>query len=58
MKEFRRTLPGLYPKGSPGYSDPSARQGHYIKAEDKDEALDKMLKRFPEETLFHIQEWR
>lgn len=57
-KEFRCTLPGRYPEGSPGFSDPSARQGYYIKAEDKDEALGIMVERFSDETLFHIEEWK
>jgi hypothetical protein len=36
--EYRCTFPARYPMGSPGYSDPTARQGYYVDAANSDDA--------------------
>lgn len=45
--------------GCPGHMDKSARQGHYIEAESRDEAIQKMAKQYPDEVVpgFDIQLW-
>jgi hypothetical protein len=42
MNEYRCTFPRYYPKGSLGHNNPSARQGHYVKANNHSELMDKM----------------
>jgi hypothetical protein len=32
VKMFRFTIPSLYPAGTLGHTDPSARQGYYVPA--------------------------
>lgn len=56
--EFRCTLPARYEKGCPGYSDPAARQGHYVHCGTEEEALAEMKLRFPDETWFQIGRWK
>lgn len=34
-REWRVTIPGRYGPGTPGHTDPSARQGHYVGAVDE-----------------------
>ncbi len=59
MKEYRCTRNALYSHSCIGHDDITARQGHYIKAQSKEEAWEKMAIRFPEEVAegFTIQEW-
>lgn len=54
---YRVTRPEAYSVNTPGFNDPSARQGHYIKADSKELALAEMSKRFPNEKNFDVQEW-
>ena len=39
--EYRLTLPGKYPRNSPGHEDASVRQGYYVKAPTWQEAVKK-----------------
>lgn len=59
MKEYRCTRNALYSHNCIGHDDITARQGHYIKAQSKEEAWEKMAIRFPEEVAegFTVQEW-
>lgn len=57
-KEYRCTLPELYPKGSDGYKDPSKRQGHYYYARDAEHAREKMQERFPTAKAIDVELWK
>jgi hypothetical protein len=56
MNEYRLTRPHLYQCDCPGRTDPSARQGHYVHAENINAAADKLRKAFPAER-FDVQYW-
>lgn len=59
MIQYRVTRPFVYSFGTPGYSDPSARQGYYVSANDTEEAtaiIRKRLKLSRTEKL-DIQKW-
>ena len=60
MKEYRCTRNALYSHQCIGRDDLTARQGHYIQANDPEEAWQKMAIRFPEEAEagFTVQEWQ
>ena len=49
MNEYRLTRNQMYPEGCMGFTDLSARQGHYIDAENAAEALEKMHQRYPDD---------
>ena len=56
MKTYRVTFPLSYPKGSLGFEDVSARQGHYISADSSREAARKSLEKMPRGwQLVHVQ---
>lgn len=55
--EYRCTRDALYPAGTVGHSDLSAREGHYITAKNPQMALMLMALRFPGEESFTIQPW-
>lgn len=59
MNEYRCTRRRPYPKGTPGFTDPGARQGYYIRAESESEALAKMHDKFPREAVdgFDVSLW-
>lgn len=56
MPNFRITRASFYDKGTPGHTDPSARQGYYVEAEDAKHALWAAAREFPGETL-DCQSW-
>lgn len=45
QKTYRVTRPNVYGPGTPGYKDPSARQGHYVNAHSIEEAENKIRER-------------
>lgn len=47
LRIFRCTRPTLYGPGCAGHKDRTARQGYYIKALTKEQAMRVMLKDFP-----------
>lgn len=53
MKEYRctRTTPygRAYSEGAPAFKDLSARQGHYVFAQDEVDAYNQLAKKFPED---------
>jgi len=53
MKEFRCTritpFGHAYAPNSPAFKDKSARQGHYVHAQDEVEAYNKLAKEFPKD---------
>jgi hypothetical protein len=51
MKKFRCTFPGLYPPGSIGHKDPSARQGHYFEAHSPEHAAEVVAEEMPSADL-------
>lgn len=55
MNEYRCTritpVGNHYPRNSPAFNDPSARQGHYIYASNPKDAYDQLVKRFPEDMI-------
>lgn len=56
--KYRVTRPKLYPEGSAGHKDPSARQGHYLEGNSAGSVLMQMHARYPEdEADFTIQIW-
>lgn len=57
MKTYRLTRCIYKNPNSRAFYDLSARQGYYIRAENEDEALRKMSKDFPKESLFTCHEW-
>ena len=57
MNEYRCTRPDLYPVGSLGHTNPSARQGHYVFAESAAGARAKMAAQFPGERI-DVTFWR
>lgn len=63
-KEFRVTLPELYDaEGCPDKTNPSARQGHYVRADSPEEAVAELVREFYENnrhrdiTHFDVQGW-
>ena len=52
MPQFRCTRSTPYGPGCPGFNDTTARQGHYIEADNEEQALDRMKERFPNESIF------
>jgi hypothetical protein len=60
MPEFRCTRNALYDDGGHEDADLSVRQGHYITANNKEEALEEMRARFPEEVEagFTVHPWK
>jgi hypothetical protein len=60
LKEYRCTRNASYSHQCIGKYDLSARQGYYIKANNTEEAWQKMAIRFPEEASvgFTVQEWQ
>lgn len=57
-RKYRVTRPKLYGPGSIGYSDVSARNGHYLTGQTVDGVLDEMNKRYPDDAFnFTIQSW-
>lgn len=58
--EYRCTRNWCYAQGTLGATDTSARQGHYIQAETKEEALARMAEKFPDEKEagFTAELWR
>lgn len=46
-REYRCTLPGMYPPGSHGHEQASQRQGHYVHASSALEAAKKLLESHP-----------
>ena len=58
MKEFRITRPDMYKNlNCPGHKDLGAREGHYIEAENEDQAIAIMKLRFPNDSAFDLQLW-
>jgi hypothetical protein len=48
---YRLTRPGKYPSMSPGATDPSARQGYYVKATSPADARGRLWTRWLEDPL-------
>ena len=55
--EFRLSRPTAYGPGTPGHTDPGARQGYYFQTETKEQAISKMAQSFPNER-FDVQVWK
>jgi hypothetical protein len=60
MPEFRCTRNALYDDGGQENADLSVRQGHYIIAQNEEQALEEMRIRFPKEVEagFTVQPWK
>jgi hypothetical protein len=60
MKEYRCTRNAPYSHPCDGSSDLSARNGYYLRAETAQDAMQRMVERFPEETSFGftVDEWK
>lgn len=60
MKQFRCTRNKPYHPDTQGFSDRSCRQGYYIDADTKEEALQKMAELYPDEFRygFTLDEWK
>lgn len=58
MKVYRLTRCICTNPNARAFSDLSARQGYYIRAENEDEALRQMAKDFPKEKHFTCHEWQ
>lgn len=60
MPEFRCTRNALYDHDCLGHDDLTARQGHYITADNEEQAREQMGIRFPEEIEagFTVQPWK
>lgn len=58
-KEWRCTRPSLYGPGTPGHTDPKARQGWYCRRDTEQEARDWMQIRFPHDNgQFDVELWK
>jgi hypothetical protein len=57
MKIYRCTRCTCTNPNARAYSDLSARQGYYVRAENESEALKQMARDFPKETNFTCHEW-
>jgi len=59
-QEYRCTRNASYSHDCIGKNDPTVRQGYYIQAQSREEALEKMAIRFPEEVKqgFTVEEWK
>ncbi len=49
MNDYRCTRNSVYPPTSPGHTDLTAREGYYVRAATRDEALRAMRRRFPDD---------
>ncbi|MCT7986453.1 hypothetical protein NG796_24585 [Laspinema sp. A4] len=60
MPEFRCTRNALYDDGGQEDADLSVRQGHYIIAQNEEQALEEMRARFPKEVEagFTVHPWK
>ena len=58
MRLYRVTRPEAYGPNTPGYNKPSARQGHYVRAESEDDARAKIRERLVKEGVPGINEER
>ena len=58
MKEFRCTRSDLYSHDCIGHDDITTRQGYYIIAENRHEAIKIMMERFQNETAFTAKEFK
>lgn len=60
MPEFRCTRNALYDDGGQEDADLSVRQGHYITADNEEQALEEMRIRFPKEVDagFTVHPWK
>jgi hypothetical protein len=59
MREYRCTRNAMYLHNCLGHDDISARQGYYVRADDEEEAWQRMAVRFPDEVEhgFTVTEW-
>lgn len=57
MNEYRCTRPNVYGPGTPGHTDSSARQGFYIRAENKTDAFRQMDVKFPGDEI-DVKLWK
>jgi hypothetical protein len=55
--EYRVTRPEVYGPGTPGYTDVTARQGHYISANTSQEAADGIRSRLEVCESMDVQSW-
>jgi hypothetical protein len=60
MKEYRCTRNAPYAHTCDGSSDLSARNGYYLRSETAQDAMQRMVERFPEEASFGftVDEWK
>lgn len=59
MNEYRCTRNSPYGYGCPGFKDLASRQGHYINATSEKEAIQIMMKQFPNDMMgFTVTLWR
>jgi len=54
---FRCTRNDVYPEDCPGSKNVSARQGHYVTANNPEDALYEMRRRYPDDDGFTVQLW-
>lgn len=56
---WRVTRPNKYGTGTPGFSDSSARQGYYVDANTRDEAMEKIRKQqqLREDEKLEVELW-
>lgn len=57
MKTYRCTRCTCTNPNARAFSDLSARQGYYVRAENEFEALKQMSRDFPKEKVFTCDEW-
>lgn len=60
MPTYRCTRKVLYPPNTPGYNDPTQRQGYYLELPSKDAAYLNMEIKFPKEKHigFDVEFWK
>lgn len=58
VNEYRMTRPDLYQGDCPGRDDPSARQGHYVRATTEAEAHREMRNDYPNDSHFTCKLWK
>ena len=55
LPEWRCTRPNLYPPGTLGHLDQSNREGYYVRAATRDDAIARMRETFPADPAFDVE---
>ena len=55
-RQYRCTLPDRYGLGTPGHTNPRARNGHYVSAYSREDARAKVARSYPNDRI-DVEPW-